>query len=70
MPCFLQFYNDFLRNPQRPEFKGQGLESFAAIPAEKTYDDRNVEKAFVKLSAAQYADKVRLDVCPPLCLVL
>lgn len=49
-------YNDFLNNPGRPDFKD--AQELAKISVEESYTNRDIERVFVKKSAAAYKTKV------------
>lgn len=49
-------YNDFLANPEAPEFAK--VAHLASVPIEQSYDHRELEQAFVSLSKAGYAQQV------------
>merc|ERR1711907_594636 len=57
-------YNDFLRFPQLPIFQSddpkvqEGLARLRNVPAEKTYDDKELEKIFAALARPMYVTKV------------
>lgn len=47
-------YNDFLRAPDAPQFASVSA-AIRAVPLEQSYDNVDIEKAFVALSKAAYA---------------
>lgn len=49
-------YNDFKRNPEAPVFKD--LKQLQAVPLEQSYEDKNIESAFMALTQADYKKKV------------
>ncbi len=49
-------YNDFLRNPSDPAFAG--MEAFAKISRADSYINRDIEKAFMRLTDEGYKAKV------------
>lgn len=51
-------YNDYMRGAVRPEFSDAKLEPFRSVPREQSYDNRDLEQAFVRLSGPLYAEKV------------
>lgn len=54
-------YNDFVEDPSAPEFSSipaADSEALLAIPREKSYSDKTIEKTFVTLSKAHYAKHV------------
>jgi len=56
-------YNDCLRHPARPGF--ESLKSFLHVPTEQSYEDRNLEQAFVAASAPLYKQKVVPSILLP-----
>jgi hydroxymethylglutaryl-CoA synthase len=54
-------YNDFVENPSAPEFSSiptADSESFLAVPRQKSYTDKTIEKTFISLSKSHYAKHV------------
>mmetsp|Transcript_30176 Transcript_30176/g.79788 ORF Transcript_30176/g.79788 Transcript_30176/m.79788 type:complete len:478 (+) Transcript_30176:322-1755(+) len=60
-------YNDFVRYPDLPIFKGheKTLEAFAKLLPEKTYENRDLEKVFTELARPMYKNKVQSSVLLP-----
>jgi 3-hydroxy-3-methylglutaryl CoA synthase len=52
----LQFYNDFLLNKSNLAYKD--VQHLAEVPTEKSYDNREIEETFVKMSKNAYNTKV------------
>ncbi|CAG8652357.1 10355_t:CDS:2, partial [Acaulospora morrowiae] len=50
------FYNDFIRNPENPIFNS--VQQFRDMNAEEALRSKDVEKAFIAISKADYAKKV------------
>ncbi len=51
-----QFYNDFLLNKSNLAYKD--VQHLADVPTEKSYDNREIEETFVKMSKNAYNTKV------------
>jgi len=51
-------FNDFLRNPDAPEYDLPELAAFKGLKLEQTYFNKDVEKVFVGLSNRQFQEKV------------
>ena len=53
-----QLYNDFLTNPDAPQFESVD-KSILELPREKTLTNKDIEKQFITLSKKAYASKVQ-----------
>ncbi|KIM34331.1 hypothetical protein M408DRAFT_325760 [Serendipita vermifera MAFF 305830] len=54
-------YNDFVENPSAPEYSSitpADAEALLAVPREKSYSDKAIEKTFIGLSKSHYAKHV------------
>jgi hydroxymethylglutaryl-CoA synthase len=54
--CHDQLYNDFLRNPEAPQFAN--VKQFLDVDKESSYEHKELETAFVQLSKPGYARQV------------